>query len=233
MSYLNTIKLPDEVTHFVFKVYGTKHYHMFCRPDATKWTNGTVMLYSIDRMLPGDYSDFKREFGCNPTINKNTAPWLISRGYDVFGFITKGWVANMSLYESDGYDKAQKELDRMILKYQRELTKEEEKLGKKEDSKVSLLERRSWSTFKDEVLEPIGSTIYATEYGYCIYRVNEIGKLELRQEVSHDGELLYEGKFFYRKHKDNYYLYRYENTQGIIANYDSIQNERFNNRRSF
>jgi hypothetical protein len=233
MSYLNTIKLPDEVTHFVFKVYGTKHYHMFCRPDATKWTNGTVMLYSIDRMLPGDYSDFKREFGCNPTINKNTAPWLISRGYDVFGFITKGWVANMSLYESDGYDKAQKELDRMILKYQRELTKEEEKLGKKEDSKVSLLERRSWTTFKDEVLEPIGSTIYATAYGYCIYRVNEIGKLELRQEVSHDGELLYEGKFFYRKHKDNYYLYRYENTQGIIANYDSIQNERFNNRRSF
>jgi hypothetical protein len=233
MSYLSTIKLPDEVTHFVFKVYGTKHYNMFCRPDSTKWTNGTVMLYSIDRMLPDDYQDFKKEFGYNPTINKNTAPWLISRGYDVFAFINKGWIANMSLYESDGYDKAQKEMDRMILKYQRQLAKEEEKLGKKEDSKVSLLERRSWSTFKEEELQPIGTTIYATGYGYCVYRVNEIGKLELKQEISHDGELIYEGKFFYRKHKDNYYLYRYENTEGIAINYDTIQNERFNNRRNF
>jgi len=233
MSYLSTIKLPDEVSHFVFKVYGTKHYHIFDNPKLTKWTNGQVGLYSIDRMHPEDYEDFKQEFNTTPIINKTTAPWLISRGYDVFGFISKGWVGNMSILESEGWVKAQKEKDRMIIAYERKLAKEEEKLGKKEESKVSLLERRSWTTFKDVELESVGVTVYPTSYGYCVYSVNEIGKLEYRQEINHEGEILYEGKFYYRKHKNNYYLYKYENTEGVYANYDTIQNERWKNKRTF
>lgn len=232
-DYLKTIKLPDEVSHFVAKVYGNKNYHFFDDPKLTKWTNGLVGLYSIDRMFPEDYEDFKIQFKCTPVITKETAPWLIDRGYDVFGFIKKGWVGNQSILELDGWNKALKERDRNLLAYQRQLDKEEEKLGKKEESKVSLLEKRSWTTFLAIELESVGITTYSTPYGHCVYSVNEIGKLEYRQEISHDGEILYEGKFYYRHHKGNYYLYKYENTQGICVNYDTIQNERFKNKGTF
>lgn len=233
MSYLNTLKLPDEVTHFVFKVYGTKNYHMFCKPNSSKWENGIVMLYSIDRIHIHDKDDFEMEFNTRPVINKDTAKWLVNRGYDVFGFIEKGWVANFSIYEAEGYEVARKFMDKALLKYQRELNQEEEKLGRKEDSKVSLLERRSWTTLKEIELEPIGTTQYETNYGWCVYKVNEIGKLESRSEYSKDGEVLYEAKFHYRKYKNNYYLYKYENTEGIVANYDGIQNERWKNKGYF
>ena len=235
MNFLDTIKLPDEVGYFIFKVYGQKGYYPCFKPGPPyTWTNGIVMLRDVSKMDQYDYEDFKKEFKRTPYISGETSKWLIDRGYDVFGFIKKGWIANMSIYDEQGFDKAMKEKDRMQLQYDRIQRKEEEKLGRKEESKGSLLERRSWVTFTDIEDIPVDSpTTYKTHYGWCVYEHNSIGKLTRRQEISEDGELLYEGNFYYRKHKENYYLYKYTNSNGTVVNYDTIKNERWKNKGNF
>lgn len=231
---LSELNLPDEVSHFVYLVYGQNGYYPFCDPKSTTWTNGKVALWSVDNMYPSDKNDFIEKFKRQPYISSETAGFLIDRGYDVFGFIKKGWVGNLSTFKFDGYDKAVKEMDKNTIQYQRELRKEEEKLGYKEESKSSLLEKRSWSSlYPMKVDEPLMEEIYPTPYGYVIYKCNEIGKLTERTEVSHDGEVMYQGKFYYRKFKNNYFLYRYANTNGIDFNYDTIQNERWKSKTTF
>ena len=225
-EYLESLSLPDEVSHFIWLVYGQKNYNGFDEPTSHKFS-GKMMLLDIDRMLPEDYRDFKNEFNQTPSVNKATAQWLIDRGYDVFGFIKKGWIANQSIYEKEGYYTALKQMDRNLLAYQRQLRKEEEKIGVKEENKGSLLERRSWTTFLTQEIEPVPEVqTFETDYGLCQYEHNEIGKITRRAEISHDGELLYEGVFHYRYYKKNYYLYKYNNTNGIHVNYDTLSNER-------
>lgn len=226
-NILNTISLPDEVGHFIFKVYGTSGYHPCSPPKSTTWKKGTpVMLYNIKSMDSYDYYIFKRDFGYPPKVTKETAPWFIERHFDVFGFIEKGWIVDENIFDEKGYDAAIKAKDRAMLKYQRQIRKEEEKLGRKEESKTSLLERRSWVTFGKMEVEPIYEQTLKTSYGYEIYNSNEIGKITQRTTISEDGEIMYQGTFSYRYHKGNYFLYKYENTEGVCANYDTIANER-------
>lgn len=225
-EYLESLSLPDEVSHFIWLVYGQKNYNNFDEPKSHR-LSGTMMLYDIERMLPEDYRDYKAKFNSLPKVTNETAGWLIDRGYDVFGFIKKGWIANQSIYDKEGYYTALKQKDRNLLAYQRELKKEEDKLGIKEENKGSLLERRSWTTLTQEKIEPLPLSItYNTPYGFCQYEHNEIGKITRRAEISHDGELLYEGLFYYRYFKNNYYLYKYTNTNGIHVNFDTLSNER-------
>ena len=230
-EYLKTINLPDEVSHWVWKVYGQKGYYPLLDPNTTTWTNGIVMLYDISMMDPYDYQVFKLRYEDTPKIKEEYLEFFIERCYDVFGFIRRGWVANRSIYEKEGYNAALKAKDKALLAYQRELRKEEDKLGQRQETRSSLLERRSWTTFGEEVTEPVYDSYYETDYGYVHYKTNEIGKLIFRREIAHDGTLMYEGKYYYRKHKGNYFLYRYENTKGVCVNYDTISNERRNNKR--
>ena len=231
---LSELKLPDEVSHFVYLVYGQENYTPFSDPKSTKWTNGIVALWSVDKMYPTDLSDYQSKFGNVPKVSSETAPFLIERGYDVFGFIKKGWVANLSTFRFDGYEKAVKEMDKMTIEYQRQLRKEEEKLGYKQESKSTLLERRSWaSLYPTKLNEPLLEQIYPTSFGFVIYRCNEIGKITERIEISQDGEIMYQGKFYYRQFKGNYFLYKYENTEGINCHYDTIKNERWKNKGYF
>jgi hypothetical protein len=232
-EYIESLSLPDEISHWIWLVYGMKNYHLFDAPESHK-VSGKMMLYDISRMDKYDYQQFKETFNRTPYISNETAPWLVERGYDCFKFIEKGWVANMSIYESNGYYEALKQMDRNLIKYQREIKKEEDKLGIREDNKGSLLERRSWVTlFKKETEELLLVNTYPAHYGWCIYEHNEIGKIVRRTEISHDGEILYEGRFKYREFKSNYYLYKYENTNGISVNFDTLTNERRGFKGSF
>jgi hypothetical protein len=220
--------IPDELSSLVFKLYGQKNYNQFCDPKKHIW-DGKLMLWDIEYMDSDDYNDFKATFNAVPAVNKETAHWLIDRGYDCFGWIKKGWVASCNIFYDKGYHEALKHMDRNLLKYQRELRAEEDKMGIREENKGTLFERRSWAVFENSLTEsePVEFiTTFKTDYGYCEYEHNEIGKIVRRTEISHDGEVLYEGKFTYRFFRNNYFLAKYENTNGIEVHYDRISHER-------
>jgi hypothetical protein len=218
-NYLSQIALPDEVSHFVFKVYGYEHYNPVY--DDNFRSHGLVMLRAITSLTDGEISQYKRQFGPVIHITKATAPWLIGQGVDCFGFIDKGWVCDIDIYEKSGYEKAMAARDKLLLKYEREERRKEEQIGIREESD-SLFVRKSWTTLgkpekQDAVLV---QEIRVNGLGWVIYRNNEWGKIISRQVVSEDGELLYEGEFKYIRYKDNLYLSEYRNTNGVRWRYE-------------
>ena len=211
-------KLPDEIGQFIKNVYGIKHINYIFKENVN--TN-ILALKPIESMSKEDSIEFHSMFNCSPTINKETANFLISKGYDCFGFLKKGWICNYTIYQEKGYNEAMRLRDKLLLKYEREQRGEEEKIGLKEDTQVSLTERKSWVQLFAEEEELTGNVSY-THNGYITtYVMNNYGKFAGILCVNPDGELIYESKFHYRAFKNNIYLYKYENTEGKKWNYDT------------
>jgi hypothetical protein len=210
---------PEEIGQFIKNVYGIGHINYVFENNINTYV---LALKPIETMSKEDSIEFHSIFNCSPTINKETAKYLISKGYDCFGFIKKGWVCNYTVYQEKGSTEAMRLRDKALLKYERELRGEEEKIGFKEDTQTSLTERKSWvQLFKETEEEFIGNVSY-THNGYITtYMMNDYGKFAGILCVNTDGELIYESKFYYRTFKNNIYLYKYENTEGKKWNYDT------------
>ena len=210
--------LPDEIGQFIKNVYGINHINYIFKENVN---TGILALKPIEAMSKEDNIDFHNMFNCSPTINKETANFLISKGYDCFGFLKKGWICNYTIYQEKGYNEAMRLRDKLLLKYEREQRGEEEKIGLKEDTQVSLTERKSWVQLFPQEEETTGNVSY-THNGYTTtYVMNNYGKFAGILCVNPDGELIYESKFHYRAFKNNIYLYKYENTEGKKWNYDT------------
>ena len=219
-EYLSRLTLPDEVSHFVFKVYGYEHYNMVRGEDGL--FTGIVALRPIGSLDDMEISEYKAKFGPVVSISKRSAPWLISRGVDCFNFIANGWICDLDIYETQGSEKAIAAMDKLRLKYERTERKKEEDIGVKQEPMASLQVRKDWMTLgKPENTDPIVvQEIRVSGLGWVIYKNNEWGKIESRMVVSEDGELLYEGQFKYIRYKGNLYLSEYYNTNGVRWKYE-------------
>jgi hypothetical protein len=215
MSY----NLPEEIGQFIKNIYGVNHLNYVFDKNIN---TGILALKPIESMSKEDNIEFHSIFNCSPTITKETAKFLISKGYDCFGFIKKGWVCNYSIYKEKGYNESMRLRDKFLLKYERELRGEEEKIGLKEDTQTSLTERKSWmQLFKEEESEPISNVSFSYNEFITTYFINDYGKFAGILCVDTNGELIYESKFYYRIFKNNIYLYKYDNTEGKKWNYDT------------
>jgi len=219
-EYLSRLTLPDEVSHFVFKVYGSEHYNPI--RDANYALTGNIALRGLGSLDALEISEYKAKFGPVVSISKRSAPWLISRGVDCFNFIANGWICDLDIYETQGSEKAIAAMDKLRLKYERTERKNEEDIGVKQEPMASLQVRKDWMTLgKPENTDPIVvQEIRVSGLGWVIYKNNEWGKIESRMVVSEDGELLYEGQFKYIRYKGNLYLSEYYNTNGVRWKYE-------------
>jgi len=219
-EYLSRLTLPDEVSHFVFKVYGSEHYNPI--RDANYALTGNIALRGLGSLDALEISEYKAKFGPVVSISKRSAPWLISRGVDCFNFIANGWICDLDIYETQGSEKAIAAMDKLRLKYERTERKKEEDIGVKQEPMASLQVRKDWMTLgKPENTDPIVvQEIRVSGLGWVIYKNNEWGKIESRMVVSEDGELLYEGQFKYIRYKGNLYLSEYYNTNGVRWKYE-------------
>jgi len=210
--------LPEEIGQFIKNVYGINHINYIFQKNIN---TGVLSLKPIEAISKEDSIEFHSMFNCSPTINKETAKYLISKGYDCFGFIKNGWICNYFIYQEKGYSEAMMLRDKLLLKYEREQRGEEEKIGLKEDTQTSLTERKSWVQLFPEEEEPTGNVSYTHNDYIITYVMNDYGKFAGILCVNFDGELIYESKFYYRKFKNNIYLYKYENTEDKKWNYDT------------
>ena len=210
--------LPEEIGQFIKNVYGINHINYIFQQNVN---TGVLSLKPIEAISKEDSIEFHSVFNCSPTINKETAKYLISKGYDCFGFIKNGWICNYSIYQEKGYSEAMMLRDKLLLKYEREQREEEEKIGLKEDTQTSLTERKSWVQLFPEEEEAIGNVSYTHDGYTTTYIMNNYGKFAGILCVNPDGELIYESKFHYRAYKNNIYLYKYENTEDKKWNYDT------------
>ena len=211
--------LPDEIGQFIKNVYGENHLNYIFDKNIN---TGILALKPIESMSKEDSIDFYSRFNCSPAIDKETAKFLISKGYDCFGFIKKGWVCNYSIYKEKGYNEAMRLRDKFLLKYEKQQRGEEEKIGLKEDTQSSLAERKSWvQLFSEKEEELTGDVLFFHNEFITTYFINDFGKFAGILCVNSDGELIYESKFYYRTFKNNIYLYKYENTEGKKWNYDT------------